>query len=141
MPSGKSGLDHNLMQVGAWLNDTNRVSAMWNEYIKKTWINFKLGYDNYKECLHIIEYDDLCSKREEVIQGIYDFLELPYFKHNFENIINVTPEDDENAYGFSGLHDINSKLEKTSKDPKEILGESLYNKYKNMNLEFWRDHD
>jgi len=138
MPLGTSGIDLTLLKEGTWLNDSNRVDSMWNSYVKKTWLNFKAGYENNRECLHIVEYDDLCSKKEEVIQGIYKFLELPYYNHDLENIVNVTPENDEESYGLIGLHNINATLEKTSSDPKDILGERLYNKYNDMNLEFWR---
>ena len=138
LPVGIGGIDQGLIKEGMWLNDINRTNIMWNTYIKKTWLSFKTGYENDLDCLHIVEYDDLCSKKEEVIKGIYNFLELPYYKHDLENIVNVTPENDEESYGLVGLHNINATLEKTSSDPKDILGESLYNKYKNMNLEFWR---
>jgi len=45
------------------------------------------------------------------------------------------------TYGLSDMHEVHSKLEKTSPDPSEVLPESiieLYNENK-KNLEFWND--
>ena len=67
------------------------------------------------------------------MEGIYNYLELPYFEHNFDNIIQVTKEDDE-VYGIFGDHIIRTKLEPILSKSKDILGpdisEWIYNNYK-----------
>jgi len=61
------------------------------------------------------------------------------FEHTFDNLSNEHREDDLTTYGLSDMHEVHSKLEKTSPDPSEVLPDSiieLYNSNK-KNLEFW----
>jgi sulfotransferase len=77
----------------------------------------------------IVKYDELMSSPKETLKRIESFLELPTFEYDFDNIENDTSDDDLVAWGFEGLHSIRPKLEKVSKDPKEILGEELFNRF------------
>jgi hypothetical protein len=61
---------------------------------------------------------------------------LPHFEYDFENIQNDTNDDDYIAWGFDELHTIRPKLEKISKDPRDILGEELYNRFKEIEKEY-----
>lgn len=59
----------------------------------------------------IIEYDNLVNNPKETLKIIYDFCEWDYFKHTFNNIKNIYPENDE-FYGLKGFHSIRTKLNK-----------------------------
>jgi len=77
------------------------------------------------------------------LNEIYEFLGEEQFDHTFDNLSNEHREDDLTTYGLSDMHEVHSKLEKTSSDPSEVLPESiieLYNSNK-KNLEFWNDID
>jgi len=63
------------------------------------------------------------------INRIEQFLLLPKHQYDFDNIQSDTTDDDMVAWGFEGLHTIRPKLEKTCKNPKEILGDELYNRF------------
>jgi sulfotransferase len=67
------------------------------------------------------------------MRKIYEYLELPYFAHDFDNIEQVTKEDDE-VYGMFGDHKIRKKLEPVRSKAKELLGKDvtdwIYNNYK-----------
>ena len=52
-----------------------------------------------------VRYEDLGGNPAGTIQGIYDFLELPKFEHDFKDVQQVTFEDDR-IHGFANLHDI-----------------------------------
>ena len=52
---------------------------------------------------------------------IYDYLELPRFEHDFENIQQITIEDDE-VYGIFGDHKVRSNLTATKADWQVVLG-------------------
>lgn len=52
-----------------------------------------------------IEYSDLVTDTDEVIRSIYDFCGFEEFKHDFNNIVNMHPEDD-TIYEMIGQHDI-----------------------------------
>lgn len=73
---------------------------------------------------HFIRYEDLCTNPEEELKKIYQYLELPYFKHDFNNIKQITFENDE-MHGVYGDHTIKSKLSFPKEDFKEILGEEI----------------
>ena len=80
-----------------------------------------------------IRYEDLCSKPESVIKGIYSFLEIDQFEHNFEDIPQITVEDD-TVHGIYGDHTIRNTLGMLPDDSKQILGEFtcdwIYNNFK-----------
>ena len=52
---------------------------------------------------------------------VYDYLGVPEFEHDFDNVPQVTQEDDR-VYGAPGLHDIRSKVEPLTKDYMTVLG-------------------
>lgn len=91
-----------------------------------------------RKYFHLIEYNDIVNKPEETISGVYDFLELEKFNHDFNNIKNIVPEDDK-VYGLKGLHDIRPRLENRQINIAEHLSPYVINKY--MGLEFWRNVD
>ena len=74
-----------------------------------------------KQC-HIIRAEDLTTKPAEIMAGVYDYLNLPLFKHDFDHIEQVTIEDD-NVYGLSAtLHKVRPKIEVMKKDYIDVLG-------------------
>lgn len=72
-----------------------------------------------------IRYEDLCANPETMMKSIYKYLEVPYFQHNFDNIPQITVEDD-TVHGIYGDHIIRNKLGMLPNDSKEILGEKTY---------------
>ena len=93
-------------------------------------------YPENKGMFHIVEYNDLLLKPEETMSGIYKFLELPDYKHDFDNIEKVESDNDV-ALGLPvDLHNVRKSLSKPSTSTK-ILSEYIKHKYSNM--EFWRD--
>jgi len=68
-----------------------------------------------------IKFEDLCKQPKIELKRIYEYLELPYFEHNFEDIKQVTHEDDK-WHGIFGDHVIRGKLRPIENDFKEVLG-------------------
>lgn len=89
-----------------------------------------------RQYFHIVEYDNLVGRTDETIKGIYDFLGLEHFDHNYNNIVNTTPEDDR-IYGLEGLHDVRKSIEHRNINIGEYLSPYILNKYNG--LEFWRN--
>lgn len=58
-----------------------------------------------------IKYDNLISNPKENIDRIYKFCNWKPFTHDFNNIINVHPENDD-FYNLEGFHDIRKVLSK-----------------------------
>jgi len=76
----------------------------------------------FRDCLHFVEYEQLTCFPKETMQAIYDFIEEPGFEHNFDNVEQVTWEDDR-VHGFgAGLHDIRPKVAPQPPSYPTILG-------------------
>lgn len=131
-------IDQILLDKKLALTDMNRADVLWNEFIQDPWVSFKMAWEHDKSSLLLVDYDRLMTDKQQVMKEVYQFLELPEFEHDFNNIQNQTADDDLLAWGLEGLHTIRPKLEKTAKSAKEVLGEEIFNKYNNMNLEFWK---
>jgi len=93
-------------------------------------------YPENKGMFHIVEYNDLVAKPEETMSGIYKFLELPDYKHDFNNI-NKVESDNDTVLGLpEDLHNVRKSLS-NSKTSTDILSDYIKHKYSNM--EFWRE--
>jgi sulfotransferase len=68
-----------------------------------------------------VRYEDLTAKPVQVMDTVYKYLGVPSFQHDFDNIVQVTQEDDQ-VYGTPGLHDIRPKVQRLSDDYAAILG-------------------
>lgn len=60
--------------------------------------------------MHFIDFEDLTRRPQETMQGIYRFLDVAPHAHEFDNVEQVTFEDDF-VYGFKDLHVIRAKVE------------------------------
>jgi sulfotransferase len=91
---------------------------------------FRLGTDKH---ILFVKYEDLCMYPDTEMTRIYKHFDLPYYQHDFDNIEQVTKEDDE-VYGVFGDHTIRTKLEPLQSQAKKILGADvcdwIYNNYK-----------
>lgn len=131
-------VDRILLKKHLPLTDENRVDVLWNDFITDSWESLKVGFSTKRDSLILVDYDELINNNDEIMKKVYDFLELPYFHHNINDIKNETNENDLIAWGLENLHKIRPTLEKTCKSPEEVLGKKIFNKYVNMNLEFWK---
>lgn len=84
--------------------------------------------------LHFVEFDDLTKNPGETICRIYEFLGLPKFEHQFDNVEQVTHEDD-SVHGLD-LHAIRRSIAPAPDDSVEVLGEELTKRLKGA--EIWR---
>ena len=91
---------------------------------------FRLGYSSK---MLFIKFEDLCLYPDTTMIQVYQYLGIPHYQHDFDNIEQVTKEDDE-IYGVFGDHVIRTKLEPVRSKAKELLGkdvnEWIYNNYK-----------
>jgi sulfotransferase len=77
----------------------------------------------YKDNLFFLEFEDLTSRPYQTMRKVYNYLELPYYQHDFDNIEQFTQEDDK-VYGVFGDHIIKNKLEVVKEDFFDVLGET-----------------
>ena len=72
------------------------------------------------------------------MREIYKFLEKPYYSHNFEDI-EYSNENFDKACNVKDLHTVRRKVE--YKPPRCVLPSEIVQKYKKMNMEFWRKNN
>jgi hypothetical protein len=79
--------------------------------------------DRNKISIEILTCDKfvLFYKDKNEMEIIYSYLGLPYYEHDFNNVQQITQEDD-TVYGIYGDHTIKSKIEPLKNDYKEVLG-------------------
>lgn len=68
-----------------------------------------------------IRFEDLTEKPQETMDKIYEYFGVESYKHDFDNVEQITQEDDA-VYGIQGDHKIRKKVEPLVKDHNEILG-------------------
>ena len=84
-----------------------------------------------------IEYNDLASDPEAQVERIYEFLDIPEFEHEYQNIVDPTEiSEDSPLTGIKYLHKVRPKIEKKSVNPETVLSKETINRYSGM--EFWR---
>lgn len=63
----------------------------------------------WKDCMHFVAYEDLTRNPKQTLAGVYRFLGEDGCDHDFNQVEQVTFEDDF-VYGFKDLHQIRSKV-------------------------------
>lgn len=89
----------------------------WSEPIMRSYEGVKWAKTNNNGEFLFIQYDDLLNNTKSTINKIYEFCELESFEHDFNNIVNKHPENDE-VYGMLGQHDIRPTINKRDLDVK-----------------------
>lgn len=88
----------------------------------------------FKDRMFLVDFDDMTRYPKETFSKIYAFLGEEEFKHNFNNVEQVTWEDD-TVHGFKDLHKIRSKVEPMIPQWPKILG-NFAERYQALN--FWK---
>jgi sulfotransferase len=76
-----------------------------------------------------IKFEDFNSNPEKEIKKVYEYLEIPYFKHDFNNVEQLTHENDV-IHGIFGDHKIQPQVKPVKNDFLEILGKEQSNRLK-----------
>ncbi len=79
---------------------------------------------NLLKQLHIVRFEDLTSNPGKVMKQVYDYLDEPYFEHDFNNIAQLTQENDQ-YHTIYGDHHIRRKVEPVAVDFVNVLGKSI----------------
>ena len=82
----------------------------------------------YLDRFLFIDYNRFCNSPKSQTKRIYDFFELPDFKHDYEKI-EQTEKYNDLAVGLPNLHKVKPSLEKTTVNCVEYLGLDLYEQY------------
>lgn len=77
-----------------------------------------------KDKICFVKYEDLVIKPFKVLSEIYEYIEEPEYQHEFNEIKQVTQEDDR-LHGIPDLHVIRPELKAVPVDWEEVLGKEL----------------
>jgi len=103
--------------------------------IASPWIALQEGFALNPEMIYFVEYNNLCKNPENEMRNIYNFLEKPYYSHDFDGVEYSNPEFDLYA-NIKDLHTVRKKVE--YKEQKKVLPPEVWEKYESMNMEFWK---
>lgn len=85
----------------------------------------------YRSNIFYIHYDELVTEKQNILDDLYDFLQIKKYSHNFENIERLEIEDD-SQYGMLGFHKVHKSIQLTNRKADAILSPYIYNKYKHL---------
>jgi sulfotransferase len=72
-----------------------------------------------------VKAENITKEPSQTMKKIYNYLEIPFFNHNFDHVEQITKEDD-SVYGISpNLHKIKTKITPLQSDAEEILGKHV----------------
>lgn len=109
--------------------------AQRNRLVGFAWAALKEAYyGEHADSLLIIDYDLLSQAPERVMRLVYDFIDEPWFEHDFDNLAYDAPAFDQ-ALGVSGLHKVQPKVRLQTR--RTILPPDLFQQY--AELSFWLD--
>lgn len=139
-------VDEQLIKTNTPINDHNRCMYLLNSggIVYEALNAIMMGFqENVRDKMHFVDYNDMVDNPEKTMEDIYDFLGEDYYEHDFESLSNIHRENDLNTYGLADMHEVRSKVKKTSSSPESVLPPEitdLYNQNKNR-LEFWGTPD
>ena len=82
----------------------------------------------HRDRVLFVDFDELCADPATVMARVWRYLGMTAPAHDFENVVQVTHEDDE-VHGYAGMHDIRRAVRPVPKKAHQILGQSLADKY------------
>jgi sulfotransferase len=117
-------------RVGVWVSDDGVLGRPYVSLLDT--IQRGLG-----DRILIFPYEEWTNNPEFWFKKLYEFIDEPYYKHDFDNIEQIIRENDA-GYGWgSDLHEIKTgKLLPAQSDSIKIIGKAWVDKIKNT--EFWK---
>lgn len=129
----KNHIDFNLYNNNMEINTKNRAEFIWDSFKDYGYRSTIIAIENFGDFIHIVKYDDLINNTEQTMSKIWNYLEIDKPVHNFNHINTYLSSPDEN-WGIKDLHIVRPKIEKISRDPREVLGDELFEHYSKFNI-------
>lgn len=84
------------------------------------WLNESF-HQGFSQNILFVRFEDFTLDPESQMKRIYEYLEIPYFKHDFKSVKQLTHENDI-IHGMFGDHKIKGEVKPVEPDYYEILG-------------------
>ena len=136
-----SFVDEYLIEKGFTVDDDNRCQYLMGDdgiVDQALWAQSQAFLRNDTKNLLMVEYNDIVDQPDETMRRIYDFLEVDYYKHDFNNVAN-THRESEKQWNLKDMHHVRKQVKRISKRPEDVLSPRILNKYKK--LEYWKYPD
>jgi len=91
-------------------------------------------YGPHAKSLLLVDYDLLTRSPAQVMTLIYQFIDQPFFRHDFDNLVYDAPDFDR-SLGVEGLHRVRPKV--APEEQSTLLPPDLFQTYSDMS--FWQD--
>ena len=116
-------------------NDEEKLSHIMNKdgAVAKDLEAIKNAF-NYPDICYFVKYDDLVARPEEEITKIYKFMEVPYYKHRFEDLKQVEVNGmkyDDTIVG-KNMHTIRTVVKKVNNPYIDKIPERIRKKYEHI---------
>jgi sulfotransferase len=90
-------------------------------------------FSNEKNMLCVVDYDALAKRPEDTLRKVYQFIDQPYYDHDFDDVEDSYDEFDEQT-NIIGLHTVRKKVEYKQRKP--IIPSDLWQQ--NSGHSFWK---
>jgi len=89
---------------------------------------------NYPNICHFIKYDHLVQNPREEINKVYNFLDIPYYPHQFTNLqqININGMSYDDTIIGNNMHKIKTEIKKEYNPYIEKIPQSIKEKYEHI---------
>jgi len=84
------------------------------------WLNESI-HQGYDKNILFVRFEDFSKDPETEMKRIYEYLEIPYFSHDFNNVQQLTHENDV-IHGIFGDHKIHPQVKPIPSDFVNVLG-------------------
>ena len=107
------------------------------QHLKSSYVTLEAGLKAAPDNIMIVDYDELVTNPHIVVANIHQFLGLPEHTYDLQHIDGeVVKENDDEAWGIPGLHDIRPQIAKAHvPSARSILG-GLYDEFDQK--PFWK---
>jgi len=110
-----------IRQMNGWSNPEEGLLDDGSEPIMRSLAGVNYAKEINTGQFLFVEYQDLLDRTDTTLDAIYNFCGWESFKHNLEDIKNLTPEADE-SINLIGLHDIRPTISERNVDVKLSAG-------------------
>jgi len=82
---------------------------------------YQIIKDGTDKNIHFVKFENFCVDPKTEMFKIYQYLNLPYYEHDFLNVEQITQEDD-SVYGIYGDHKIKKEIKPLNDNYNDTLG-------------------
>lgn len=117
LASTREDMEYMMLQktrIDKLMSDTGMVGSAYNSIMNAV-------FTGHRNKLLPVDYDFFVRNPQMCLDAMYDFLQIPAFEHDLNNIKQIIPENDV-EFGIPGLHDIKPRVEISTSNNEDMLG-------------------